>query len=52
MLIDVVMVRPAIAPAVVTLPGDHAWWLPRSLECHSVKGLDEKLAGERVPAPA
>ncbi|MET0818162.1 MAG: MMPL family transporter [Solirubrobacteraceae bacterium] len=50
-LIDVLLVRLVIAPAVVTLLGDRAWWLPRrldrllpnvSLEGHLVKGLDEK----------
>ena len=46
-LIDVLLVRLVIAPAVVTLLGDHAWWLPRwldrilpnvSLEGHLVRG--------------
>ena len=49
-LIDVLIVRLVIAPAVVTLLGDKAWWLPRwldrllpnvSLEGHLVRGLDE-----------
>jgi RND superfamily putative drug exporter len=49
-LIDVLVVRLLIAPAVVTLLGDLAWtlpgWLDRiipnvSLEGHLVKGLDE-----------
>jgi RND superfamily putative drug exporter len=49
-LIDVLVVRLLIAPAVVTLLGDRAWtlpgWLDRiipnvSLEGHLVKGLDE-----------
>jgi RND superfamily putative drug exporter len=53
-LIDVLIVRLLIAPAVVTLLGDRAWSLPRrldrilpnvSLEGHLVQGLDE-------PAPA
>ena len=48
-LIDVVIVRMVIAPAVVTLLGDRAWWLPGwldrllpnvSLEGHLVQGLD------------
>jgi len=48
-LIDVLIVRLVIAPAVVTLLGDHAWWLPKwldkilpnvSLEGHLVEGLD------------
>jgi RND superfamily putative drug exporter len=61
-LIDVVIVRLVIAPAVVTLLGDRAWWLPRwlervlpnvSLEGHLVQGLDEKTAEpERVKVPA
>ena len=54
-LIDVLIVRLVIAPAVVMLLGDRAWWLPRwldrllpnvSLEGHLVEGIDE-----RVPAP-
>ena len=60
-LIDVLIVRLVIAPAVVTLLGDRAWWLPRwldrvlpnvSLEGHLVQGLDEKPAapsGRRSP---
>ena len=48
-LIDVLIVRLVIAPAVVTLLGDQAWWLPKwldkilpnvSLEGHLVEGLD------------
>ena len=54
-LIDVLIVRMVIAPAVVTLLGDRAWWLPGwldrllpnvSLEGHLVQGLDEKLTEE------
>jgi len=61
-LIDVLIVRLVIAPAVVTLLGDKAWWLPKwldriipdvSLEGHMVenrdpkgKPLDEHLAEE------
>jgi len=50
-LIDVLIVRMVIAPAVVTLLGDKAWWLPGwldrtlpnvSLEGHLVEGLDGK----------
>jgi putative drug exporter of the RND superfamily len=50
-LIDVVIVRLVVAPAVVTLLGDRAWWLPGwldrllpdvSLEGHLVEGLDDK----------
>ena len=53
-LIDVLIVRMVIAPAVVTLLGDRAWWLPGwldrllpnvSLEGHLVQGLDEKRHG-------
>jgi RND superfamily putative drug exporter len=53
-LIDVLI----IAPAVVTLLGDHAWWLPKwldkalpnvSLERHLVEGLDAK---DREPVGA
>ncbi len=62
-LIDVLIVRLVIAPAVVTLLGDRAWWLPKwldrilpniSLEGHLVQGLDEKPATEddRVKVPA
>ncbi|HYF26184.1 MAG TPA: MMPL family transporter, partial [Baekduia sp.] len=48
-LVDVLIVRLVIAPAVVYLLGDHAWWLPRrldrvlpsvSLEGHLVEGVD------------
>jgi putative drug exporter of the RND superfamily len=54
-LIDVVIVRLVIAPAVVTLLGDRAWSMPRwldrilpdiSLEGHLVQGLDEKAGDE------
>jgi putative drug exporter of the RND superfamily len=31
-LIDVLIVRMVIAPAVVTLLGDRAWWLPAWLD--------------------
>jgi RND superfamily putative drug exporter len=31
-LIDVLVVRMVIAPAVVTLLGDRAWWLPPWLD--------------------
>ncbi len=52
-LIDVLVVRLVIAPAVVTLLGDRAWTLPRwldrllpnvSLEGHLVEGKDPKGA--------
>jgi RND superfamily putative drug exporter len=50
-IIDVVLVRLIIAPAVVTLLGDRAWWLPAwldrllpnvSLEGHLVTGADTR----------
>lgn len=50
-LIDVLIVRLVIAPAVVTLLGDKAWWLPKwldrivpnvSLEGHLVENKDPK----------
>jgi putative drug exporter of the RND superfamily len=59
-LIDVLLVRLVIAPAVVTLLGDRAWWVPRwldrilpnvSLEGHLVRGLDER-EDEPVKVPA
>ncbi|HEY8582902.1 MAG TPA: MMPL family transporter [Capillimicrobium sp.] len=67
-LIDVLIVRLVIAPAVVTLLGDKAWWLPGwldkilpnvSLEGHLVQNVDPKgeplvddLPAERAKAPA
>jgi putative drug exporter of the RND superfamily len=57
-LIDVLIVRMVIAPAVVTLLGDRAWWLPAwldrllpdvSLEGHLVEGVDEKAPDEERP---
>ena len=54
-LIDVLIVRLVIAPAVVTLLGDRAWWLPGwlerllpdvSLEGHLVESLDERVPSE------
>jgi len=54
-LIDVLFVRLVIAPAVVVLLGDHAWWLPSwldrilpdvSLEGHLVQGQDERAPAE------
>lgn len=61
-LIDVLIVRLVIAPAVVMLLGDRAWWLPGwldrilprvSLEGHLVDNLDPKepALGEPLPAP-
>jgi RND superfamily putative drug exporter len=55
-LIDVLIVRLVIAPAVVTLLGDRAWWLPGwldrilpniSLEGHLVQGLDGKEEAQK-----
>ncbi|MGK2936738.1 MAG: MMPL family transporter [Solirubrobacteraceae bacterium] len=55
-LIDVLFVRLIVAPAVVYLLGDKAWWLPGwldrilpniSLEGHLEEGVDER---EKVPA--
>ena len=55
-LIDVLIVRLVIAPAVVTLLGDRAWslpgWLDRilpnvSLEGHLVQGVDEREGDEQ-----
>ena len=57
-LIDVLIVRLVVAPAVVTLLGDKAWWLPNwldkilpnvSLEGHLVEGLDAKEERELEP---
>ena len=54
-LIDVLFVRLVISPAVVTLLGDKAWWLPGwmdrilpnvSLEGHLVEALDKELTQE------
>ena len=61
-LIDVLIVRLVVAPAVVTLLGDKAWWLPGwldrllpnvSLEGHLVQGVDELADpdAERAPEP-
>jgi RND superfamily putative drug exporter len=60
-LIDVLIVRLVIAPAVVTLLGDRAWWLPGwldrilpnvSLEGHLVQGLDGKVEAEEPKVAA
>jgi RND superfamily putative drug exporter len=60
-LIDVLIVRLVIAPAVVTLLGDRAWWLPAwmdrllpnvSLEGHSVEDLDRRVEDEDRKAVA
>ncbi|HTE64353.1 MAG TPA: MMPL family transporter [Solirubrobacteraceae bacterium] len=65
-LIDVLIVRMVITPAVVTLLGDRAWWLPGwldrilpnvSLEGHLVESVDGKEEPvlepepEKAPAP-
>jgi RND superfamily putative drug exporter len=57
----VLIVRLVIAPAVVTLLGDRAWWLPGwldrllpdvSLEGHAVEGVDERAPSEAEPVRA
>lgn len=59
-LIDVLIVRLVIAPAVVMLLGDHAWWLPDwldrvlpdvSLEGHLVEGIDREPPAGRPAEP-
>lgn len=62
-LIDVLIVRLVIAPAVVLLLGDKAWWLPGwldkilpnvSLEGHLVENVDERgpaMTLEPIPDP-
>jgi RND superfamily putative drug exporter len=53
-LIDVLVVRMVIAPAVVTLLGHRAWWLPawmdRALPNISLEGRPQ--GGEAEPATA
>jgi putative drug exporter of the RND superfamily len=60
-LIDVLVVRLLIAPAVVTLLADRAWGLPRSLdrilpnvslEGHMVAGVDPIESGDGLPPAA
>jgi RND superfamily putative drug exporter len=60
-LIDVLIVRLVVAPAVVTLLGDRAWWLPAwldrilpnvSLEGHLEEGVDAPDGGRPEPATA
>jgi RND superfamily putative drug exporter len=48
-LIDVLIVRMVIAPAVVTLLGDRAWWLPAWLD-RALPNIS--LEGRREPAEA
>jgi RND superfamily putative drug exporter len=52
-LIDVLVVRLVVAPAVMTLLGDKAWWLPswldRVLPHIALEG--EELAAEQAPVP-
>jgi RND superfamily putative drug exporter len=52
-LIDVLIVRMVIAPAVVTLLGDRAWWLPgwldRILPNVSLEGRSPEDRGAQPP---
>jgi RND superfamily putative drug exporter len=57
-LIDVLIVRMVVAPALITLLGDKAWWMPRwldrvlpniSLEGHH-EGRDERVAHRSAAA--
>ena len=48
-LIDVLIVRLVIAPAVVTLLGDRAWWLPGWLD-RLLPNLDVE-GGVSLPEP-
>jgi putative drug exporter of the RND superfamily len=54
-LIDVLLVRMVIAPAVVTLLGDRAWWLPawldRALPNVSLEGRQEAAEVEPEVEP-
>jgi RND superfamily putative drug exporter len=55
-LIDVLVVRMVVAPAVVTLLGDHAWWLPgrldRMLPNVSLEGRrEDTVVAEPDPEP-
>ena len=54
-LIDVLIVRMVIAPAVVTLLGDRAWWLPgrldRLLPNVSLEGRREDVPAAPEPEP-
>jgi RND superfamily putative drug exporter len=54
-LIDVLIVRMVIAPAVVTLLGDRAWWLPgwldRALPNVSLEGRRDRSPDDRREGP-
>jgi len=54
-LIDVLVVRMVVAPAVVTLLGDRAWWLPawldRLLPNVSLEGRRDIVLDEPEPEP-
>jgi RND superfamily putative drug exporter len=59
-LIDVLILRLVVAPAVVTLLGERAWWLPGwldrilpnvSIEGHLVQSQDEREPVEREKVP-
>jgi RND superfamily putative drug exporter len=54
-LIDVLIVRMVVAPAVVTLLGDRAWWLPawldRALPNVSLEGRRETVPSGPEPEP-
>ena len=54
-LIDVLVVRMVLAPAVMALLGDRAWvlpaWLDRVLPRISLEGAQERPAAEPLPAP-
>lgn len=49
-LIDVLVVRLIVAPAVITLLGDRAWWLPAWLD-RILPRISLEGEGEDVPAP-
>jgi RND superfamily putative drug exporter len=49
-MIDVLIVRMVVAPAVMTLLGDRAWWLPGWLD-RLLPHLDPEGRGELAPEP-
>jgi putative drug exporter of the RND superfamily len=60
-MIDVLIVRMLVAPAVMTLLGDRAWWLPGwldrllprlELERPEKTGGTPEAGGGRAPVPA